>query len=1529
MSNSATITRYFEHILLREPTSTELSSYVNRVESGENLSDIRDELVASLESQIFTQQVIRLYQAAFGRIPDAAGLDGWVDAIRDGSKTTTDLANGFIFSQEWSNTYGTSQVTAEVLTAIYQNILDRTPSADEISAWQATGLTLDQVLLSIANSAEAMAKMNDEASALQRHAAEAADMSTVYTGSGSLKDVDTSDPVDPTVPDTGNPGGGTPGGGTPANDPPDAVDDAYTTQGNGDLVENAATGLLANDTDPGDTFFVTSVEDATGTDIAAGNAAVLANGTVTAEADGSFTFTPTADFQGDQNFTYKIIDSAGQTDTATVMISVNQAPDAVDDGYTAVGNTVLTVAAGDGLLDNDTDGTDALSVTGVNGGAVGVPVTTTNGSVTVTADGAFEFTPDLGFTGAETFTYDVSDGKGGTDTATATITINEVVWFIDNSVAGGPGSGTQTDPFRSIAEFNAANANGGVDDPEAGDTIFLREGTGTYSEDDGLNLRDNQTVIGQGQDLVVDGITLETATNAPVIRVTDANEGIELASGNTIRGLDIEGTHTGGIGLGGLNVGTATISDVAISGQGIAVGINGGTLDATFDSIQADGCDFGIVLQNTSGTFEVTGATTISDTATAGIGINNNDGLDVTFKTIDIDDGGRSGLEILNGIGSFTATSIAIDGFNDDALYVENSGGDTFNFGAVTIGQNNTTDLEDGVDLDSGNKDATFTFTSLNITTGDGEGLEAANSNLNIGGTSNTIATTGDAAINISGVDLGTGATFASVSSTKSANEGIDLNDVDGSLTINGGSVSGAEEGIDITGGTGAFSFSGTVTNTDREAVDIQDRGAGAGDITISGKMSHSDGDNPGIQILNNAGGTITFSGNDITLNTSAGAANAIDLQNNSGATINFTGGDLDIDTAAGTGFNATGGGTVTVTGTGNTIATTTGTGLSITDTTIGAAGVTFESISTNGAQTGIQLVNTGMGAFTVTGNGAAAVRGGNGSGGTIQNSSDDGVILSNAANVSLAHMTINNGGVHGIDVSGVNGLTLDGVTLNGNGDASDERGINIKDATGTYSLSHLLMDNGEAIHIFVSQETNGTTLGSFVVDDSLIQNSSGIGVAFEAKTGTTTDALTIKNSTFDGNTFHHVFTELAGTAAVTTTISGNTMTANSTVGNGVTVNHRNDFFGTHTINIDDNEINGVDDRSISLLADINGNGTVAATVSNNKIGTLNQATTGGDEGVHVDWEAGTLTILVDNNTIREFEDTGIDVTATNAGTQVNLTAQNNTVVETAIALQTPNAISIGSDTNAVINADIGSGGANTLTVLNDEEIALSANGGTIGLENYLGTNNDQVQIDAYLDGLNGGLDTSVSVTAGGLITTTGAVVLPLLAEDGQGPITETTLSAEALAPVALEAVNRWAEAGLSAEDLAVLEGTTIQIADLRDGMVGATVGDQVLIDVNAAGWGWFADPTPEDDLEFSAGANGGLIATEGDASLGIDLLMVIMHELGHILGLDHTEDGLMAETLDLGQRWLPEEDSVNLLPLIGEGAAPELHWVA
>lgn len=141
-----------------------------------------------------------------------------------------------------------------------------------------------------------------------------------------------------------------------------------------------------------------------------------AHGTATVSADGgSVLYTPNADFFGTDSFTYSVSDGKGGLGQATVTVTVTpvgDAPVAVNDAVsTAAGQTVTIAALAN---DRDPDG-DPLTITGVGKAA--------NGTATVTADGALAYTPKAGFTGTDTFTYTISDGRDGAATATVSVSV--------------------------------------------------------------------------------------------------------------------------------------------------------------------------------------------------------------------------------------------------------------------------------------------------------------------------------------------------------------------------------------------------------------------------------------------------------------------------------------------------------------------------------------------------------------------------------------------------------------------------------------------------------------------------------------------------------------------------------------------------------------------------------------------------------------------------------------------------------------------------------------------------------------------------------------------------------------------------------------------------------------------------------------------------------------------------------------------------------------------------------------------------
>ncbi|MBO6755687.1 MAG: DUF4214 domain-containing protein [Roseibium sp.] len=189
MTTSATVTQFYNNVLQRAPTASELSGWVALIDSGALTSaQALDAIVNSSEAQTFVAQVVRIYQAAFGRVPDTTGIDGWVDGLVAGTTTTTELAAGFVLSAEWTARYGSTEVNITTLTGLYQNVLGRTPSGAEVDAWIATGLGLEQVLLGFANSAEFQANISGAVNTLLTTAGNTAtaNIATVFDGTTSL-----------------------------------------------------------------------------------------------------------------------------------------------------------------------------------------------------------------------------------------------------------------------------------------------------------------------------------------------------------------------------------------------------------------------------------------------------------------------------------------------------------------------------------------------------------------------------------------------------------------------------------------------------------------------------------------------------------------------------------------------------------------------------------------------------------------------------------------------------------------------------------------------------------------------------------------------------------------------------------------------------------------------------------------------------------------------------------------------------------------------------------------------------------------------------------------------------------------------------------------------------------------------------------------------------------------------------------------------------------------------------------------------
>jgi len=349
------------------------------------------------------------------------------------------------------------------------------------------------------------------------------------------------------------------------NDAPVAGDDAFS--GNED--EGISGSLLGNDGDiDGDTLLL------------AGQTLTTANGgSVTINADGTFSYLGAANFHGTDSFDYTVLDGNGGSDTGTVTLtigSVNDEPVANDDAFSGDEDTSIT---GD-LLANDTDvDGDALE-------AIAATLTTVNGgSVTINADGTFSYTGAANFHGADGFDYTVSDGNGGTATAHVDLTVGEVN---DGPVANDDSyAGNEDTVITGNVLDNDADADGDVLSVVAGTLTTAQGGSvtlnanGTFSYLGAANFNGNDSFSYTARD--ASGATSTATVLLSIAAVNDA----PVAGDDAFNGLR-NGEVTGNV-LG---------NDADIDGDTLSVQAgtfatqNGGTIvlnnDGSFTYTPAD-----------------------------------------------------------------------------------------------------------------------------------------------------------------------------------------------------------------------------------------------------------------------------------------------------------------------------------------------------------------------------------------------------------------------------------------------------------------------------------------------------------------------------------------------------------------------------------------------------------------------------------------------------------------------------------------------------------------------------------------------------------------------------------------------------------------------------------------------------------------------------------------------------------------------------------------------------------------------------
>ena len=311
---------------------------------------------------------------------------------------------------------------------------------------------------------------------------------------------------------------------TVTNRAPAAAADAYSTAEDTPLTV-AAPGVLGNDTDPdGDSLSAVVVSGPS-------------HGTIALNANGSFTYTPAADYNGDDSFTYQASDGTLQSGPATVTITMtgaNDGPTATGDAYSTAEDTALTVAA-PGVLGNDSDPDgDSLSAV-VDSGP-------THGSLTLNPNGSFTYTPAANYNGSDSFTYRASDGTLTSSLATVTITVSAVndapsVTVTRGTVAPGGACGT---------DDRSGTINLSIGDVESAATALTLSATSSNST---LVPNRNLVLAGSGAARTLMATSVAGRTGTAIVTVTVSDGQATGSVPVTIRvGGNGNDTLTGGAG---------------------------------------------------------------------------------------------------------------------------------------------------------------------------------------------------------------------------------------------------------------------------------------------------------------------------------------------------------------------------------------------------------------------------------------------------------------------------------------------------------------------------------------------------------------------------------------------------------------------------------------------------------------------------------------------------------------------------------------------------------------------------------------------------------------------------------------------------------------------------------------------------------------------------------------------------------------------------------------------------------------------
>ncbi|MEW6131200.1 MAG: Ig-like domain-containing protein, partial [Acidobacteriota bacterium] len=832
---------------------------------------------------------------------------------------------------------------------------------------------------------------------------------------------------------------------------------------------------------------------------------------------------------------------------------------------------------------------------------------------------------------------------------------------------------------------------------------------------------------------------------------------------------------------------------------------------------------------------------------------------------------------------------------------------------------------------------------AINVASGNTlRGFTVANSTTDIGGSNFGTLTIADVTMNGTGqaLNLMTGTLTAtsniSITSTSGAT-GFSLDGVGGSLTTSGTT--------NISGSTG----SGILIQNSSATVNL-----GNVSVTTSGGT--------GVRLSSNTG-TLTFADLDISPNANQRALHASDNTNTltitSGTISNSGAVAVEITKASGTtplqvsltSVSANGGtngiivtnatGSFTVTGNGNT--------------------------SVGGNSSGGTIQNTTSHAITLT----------NMTNPSFTNLNIQSIGRSGVDGQQVTNFTFKNGTINNVGTAAVGQYEESNIAFN-DGTGTFTSTI----LTGTVSITQNILTNARR-HGIQIENGNGTISNLTITNNTLTSSTSGatsLGSAILVlQQGSVATTAHLTTGTVTNNTISN-FPSGAGIFIGGGSGNGSNSTSSTLGANGTPINISNNSIsgasaanrmGTNAIQVSFNGQVGVSNFTINannpmtnyagigVTVFMGGSVTGTTTVTNN---TLVSNNTAGSSGIAVqadDGPAGLGTsqanynFTINNNNISANEGFGVRAIARASLAIMDVTIQNNTVAAPTLTNRNGIRVDSGSAAGDVtlcmtmtgntsagsgVNQGIGIRKQGTVATVNDFGIVGLAPSPTTGAnaaakvaaDNPAGGGVDVISGDNYVncaltagpimaDAITGTDEAKAEVGEATSLSMTDTLRVPhLLIKPNESIEKLRQNELEWLVPAAIE---RWRQAGISADELARLHNVRFELADLPNGEIARREGDIIKVDELAAGYGWFVDLTIYDDNEFMVGVpDRELQTTEKSLAHGkMDLLTVLMRGLGLEYLKDKTKTPrklrpLMETTLTPSVRRVPNAASLGFI---------------